>query len=81
MTQDLPATAEDARRVLGQVEDHVIVEVLSNNPSVDELMRAALWERGDGDHEARMSQALSDREAAIVLILVRLREASQHAGG
>lgn len=72
--QDVLASFEDVRRVLGDVEDHVIVEVLAKNPSVDELTRAALWERGDGDHEVRMSHALNDREAAIVVILARLRE-------
>lgn len=70
------ATLEDARRLLGEVEDHALIEVLAVNPTLDELTRAALWERGDSDHEMRLSQTLNDREGAIVVILSRLREES-----
>lgn len=71
---DRLANPDDVRRVLGDVADHIVIEVLASNPSLGELTRAALWERGDGDHEARLSHALSAREGAIVIILVRLRE-------
>ena len=76
MMRERLATLDDARRLLGDVEDHILIEVLAASPSLRELTSAALWERGDGDHEARMNYALNDREAAIVVILAQLRERS-----
>jgi hypothetical protein len=74
MSLERMATLEDARRLLGDIEDHVLVEVLALAPTLEVLKRAVLWERGDGDHDARMSQELNEKEGAIVVLLTSLRE-------
>lgn len=72
--QDRPAGSEDVRRALGDVNDHVIVEVLAQRPSLEDLTRAVLWTRGDGDAVARDAGELSARALAIIEVLVRARE-------
>ena len=73
-SQDRPANSADVRRVFGDVEDHVIAEVLAGEPSIGDLTRAALWTRGDGDQRARDLQDLNAREAAVAAVLIRLKE-------
>jgi hypothetical protein len=72
--QDRPANSEDVRRALGEVEDHVIAEILSLRPSLGDLTHAALWFRGDGDLEARGARPMTAPAQAIVEVLIRLRE-------
>lgn len=71
---DRQATVDDVRRVVGEVDDTVLVEILSNRPSLRELTEAALWVRGDGDLEAREHMQLSAVAAAIAEILTREEE-------
>jgi hypothetical protein len=68
------ATVDDVRRVVGDVDDTVLVEILSNRPSLRDLSEAALWVRGDGDLEARERMQLSAVAAAIAEILTREEE-------
>jgi hypothetical protein len=71
---DRQATVDDVRHVLGEVDDTVLVEILSNRPSLRELGEAALWVRGDGDLEAREHKQLSAVAVAIAEILTREEE-------
>jgi hypothetical protein len=71
---DRKATSEDVRRVLGDLEDTVVVEVLSHEPSFRELSDAALWIRGDGDLIARERIELSAAAMAVAEILARENE-------
>jgi len=44
---------EDVTRILGEVDDAKIVEILALKPTFQELEEAALWVTGDGDALAR----------------------------
>src|SRR5690606_6062950 len=43
------ATSEDVRRMLGDLEDVTVAEILSSQPTIGEVADAAVWARGDGD--------------------------------
>lgn len=76
---DRQATVDDVRRTLGDVDDTVLVEILSTRPTLRDLTEAALWVRGDGDLEAREHKQLSAAAGAVAEILVREEEAEQYA--
>lgn len=71
---DRQATAEDVRRMVGEVDDTVVVEILSNRPTLRELTDAAIWARGDGDLLARERKELSAAAVAVAEILTREEE-------
>ncbi|HVY85484.1 MAG TPA: hypothetical protein VG943_10150 [Caulobacterales bacterium] len=74
MAPDRAATSEDVRRALGDVEDHVVAEVLSWRPTLADLTGAVLWVRGDGDLDARESRTLTASAQAVLQYLIRLQE-------
>jgi hypothetical protein len=76
---DRQATVDDVRRTLGDVDDTVLVEILSNRPTLRDLSEAALWVRGNSDLETREHSELSAVAAAIAEILVREEEEEQFA--
>jgi hypothetical protein len=63
------ASQEDARRILGDVDDDKLIEILALNPSPADLEQAAVWATGDGDVLAKSGHALSSVVAEIVDIL------------
>ncbi len=65
------ANPEDIRHVLGETDQSIVVEILSNKPSFRELTDAAIWARGDGDLIAREHAELSAVALAIAEILTR----------
>lgn len=69
-----PATPQDVRHVLGDVEDTVVAEILALNPTFRDLAEAAIWTRGDGDLTAREHHELSAAALAIAEILTREQE-------
>lgn len=71
---DRQATAEDVRRMVGEVDDTVVVEILSNRPTLRELTDAAIWARGDGDLLARERKELSAAAVSVAEILTREEE-------
>lgn len=68
------ATSEDVRRIVGDVDDTVVVEILSNRPTVSDLTEAAIWVHGDGDLKAREDKQLSAAATAVAEILTREEE-------
>ena len=67
-----PATAghDDLTRILGEVDDAKIVEILALKPTLQALEEAALWVTGDGDVLAKDGHPLGGIVAAIVDIMI-----------
>jgi len=63
------ASSEDVRRILGDLDEAKVVEILALRPSVVELEEASIWASGDGDVLGKSGRPLSAVEAAIVDIL------------
>jgi hypothetical protein len=76
LDQDRQATSDDVRRIVGDVDDTVVVEILSNRPSLRDLTDAAIWARGDGDLQAREEKELSATAIAVAEIITREEEDS-----
>ena len=60
---------DDLQRVLGDIEDSKIIEILALKPTVPELEEAAIWAAGDGDVLAKDGHPLTGVVAQIVEIL------------
>lgn len=65
-----PASHDDLTRILGEVDDAKIVEILALKPTLKEVEEAALWLAGDGDVLAKEGHPLGGIVAAIVDIMV-----------
>lgn len=65
------ATRDDIYRVLGAIDDTLVVKILSKQPSFADLSDAAIWVRGDGDALARDQLELSATAFAIAEVLAR----------
>ena len=67
-----PATVghDDLTRILGEVDDAKIVEILALKPTLQELEEAAVWVTGDGDVLAKSGHPLGGVVAAIVDIMI-----------
>ena len=60
--------------MLGDIDDTLMVDILSAAPSWRDLNDAALWWRGDGDLIAREHRELSAAALAVVEVLSRADE-------
>jgi hypothetical protein len=60
---------DDLRRILGDVDDAKIIEILALGPSLTELEEAAMWAAGDGDFLAKSGRPLAGVVAQVVDIL------------
>jgi hypothetical protein len=77
MTRQQPAAAAhstkashaDLTRILGDLDDAQIVEILALDPTVSEVEQAALWVEGEGDVLARKGHKLTSPVADIVDIV------------
>lgn len=63
------AVHEDLTRVLGNLDDAEIVEILTLHPTVSEVEQAALWLAGEGEILATQGHTLSGVVAEIVDIV------------
>ncbi len=63
------ASREDVRRLLGDIDDAEILEILALKPSIADLEEAAVWATGDGDVLDRSGRPLTGVAAKIVEIL------------
>ena len=59
----------DLIRLLGDLDDDQIAEILALNPSVVEVEQAALWAAGQGEELARKGHTLMGVVASIVDIV------------
>jgi hypothetical protein len=69
-----PAGADDLRRVLGDLEDARVLEILALSPTVAELEVAAMWAEGQGDVVDRAGKLLEGKAARIYEIVTRDEE-------
>lgn len=60
---------EDVKRVLGEVDESKLIEILALKPTLAEVEAAAFWARGDGDIAARAGYPQAGVIARIVEIL------------
>lgn len=59
------ATLEDIRHYLGDLDDAHVTQILSLEPTVDQVEQAALWMAGEGDRLSREGHPLEAQVAAI----------------
>jgi putative phosphoribosyl transferase len=59
----------DLRRIIGDVDETKLPEILALEPSREELEEASLWARGNGDLRAKEGHPLRGKAAAIFDIL------------
>jgi hypothetical protein len=64
----------DLRRILHDLDDATVLEILNLSPTVAEVEQAALWATGDGHALDRAGHPLSGIVARIVGILQREEE-------
>lgn len=71
-----PATVgyDDVIRVLGEIDDASIIEILALTPTLNDLEQAAIWAAGDGDVLAKQGHPLTGVVADIVDILTVYEE-------
>ncbi len=62
-------TADDLRRILGELEDPKVIEILELNPEVADLEEAAMCMAGDHDVLAKSGHHVSATAGKIVEIL------------
>jgi hypothetical protein len=67
--QSAKAVHEDLTRILGDLDDAEIVEILTLHPTVSEVEQAALWAAGEGEILATQGHTLSGVVAEIVDIV------------
>jgi hypothetical protein len=66
---DDPATVEDVRRLLGEGGEQVIDEIVSLQPTVADLEKAAQWVAGERDLDREDGQVLKGISGEIVMLL------------
>jgi len=73
-TTSPPARRDDLLRILHDLEDSTVLEILGLSPTVAEVEQAALWAAGQGHELDRTGHPLSGIVARIVAILQREEE-------
>jgi hypothetical protein len=63
------ATAEDLRHFLGDLNDSQVVEILSLEPTIDQIGQTMSWMAGEGDRLSREGRPLEGVVAKIFDIL------------
>jgi hypothetical protein len=64
-----PASHDDLKRILGDIEDAKIIEILGLKPTIGDVEEAAVWLAGNGDVLAKSGHPLSRVAAAIADIV------------
>ena len=62
-------TRHDLLRVIGDIDERKVIDILVLNPTVAEVEQAALWAAGDGDILAKGRHPLSGTAAQVLEIL------------
>ena len=71
---DQPATADDVRRVLGETDVTVVQDIVSLQPTVADLQKAAQWIAGDRDLDQADGRILKGLAGEIVTLLAETDE-------
>ncbi|MBV1698906.1 MAG: hypothetical protein KGK33_01460 [Hyphomicrobiales bacterium] len=69
-TGSVVVTKHDLRRLLGDIEERKLLDILALNPSIAEIEEAAVWAAGNGDILAKSGHPLSGTVAEVVEILL-----------
>jgi len=69
-----PASREDFHRILGELDDPRVIEVLALNPSVQDLEEAAICMAGDHDVLAKSGHHVSHAASRVIEILTAADE-------
>jgi hypothetical protein len=67
--QPAMATRDDLLRLVGDVDERKVLDILALRPTVAEIEEAALWAAGNGDVLAKGGHSLSSTAAAVLDIL------------
>jgi len=67
----IPATGDEVRAILGDLDDATVLEILNLSPTVLELEEAAVWSGGDGDVLGKEGRPLTGIAAQLYEILTR----------
>ena len=65
---------DDLRRILGEIDEAKVIEILSLNPTLAELEQAAIWATGDGDILAKAGRPLAGAATEIFDIVTAYEE-------
>lgn len=71
---DPPATADDVIRVFGETDVTVVQDIVSLQPTVADLQKAAQWIAGDRDLDQADGQILKGVAGEIVTLLAETDE-------
>lgn len=71
---DQPATADDVRRVFGETDATVVQDIVSLQPTIADLQKAAQWIAGDRDLDQAEGQVLKGVAGEIVTLLAETDE-------
>lgn len=66
---DTIATRSDVLRVVGDLDERKVLDILALHPTIGEIEGAALWAAGDGDILAKSGRPLSGTAAEVFDIL------------
>ena len=66
---EVAAGRDDLKRILGELDDSKVVEILALKPTLPELEEAAMWAAGNGDVLAKSGRPLGRVAAMIVDIM------------
>lgn len=78
---DIGATVDDLRRILGDLDDQKIAEIMNLDPNIADLEETAMWLAGDADLVARAGHRLSAAAARIAELLLSEEEAEPRSRG
>jgi len=70
----VPVGRDDLRRILGDLDDAKIIEILALSPNLADLEEAAAWAGGDGDILAKSGRPLAGVVANIADIVTANEE-------
>lgn len=68
------ATRDDWLRLVGDVDERKVLDILALRPTVAEIEQAALWAAGDGDVLAKRGHSLTGTAAEVLDILTADQE-------
>lgn len=63
------ATGDDVRRLIGDIDERKVLDILALHPTIAEIEQAVLWASGDGDILAKGGHPLSGTAAEVLDIL------------
>ena len=68
------AACDDLLRLVGDVDERKVFDILALRPTVAEIEQAALWAAGDGDVLAKRGHSLTGTAAEVLDILTADQE-------